>query len=113
MAASEVNYPGGMALHRLHTFVYKAQPELQQLDVINVHIDAQAAMSGVTRFGEVGGKWRCVAVRMPRPGCVDRARGRGKGKGFVVVFFSAMPGNSQLWRACRLVDARSVQVLEG
>ena len=60
LAASEANYPGGVALHELHTSVYRAATDLHAQPTIRVHIDAAAAMQGVTRFGELGGRWQYV-----------------------------------------------------
>ncbi|XP_011406378.2 PREDICTED: dol-P-Man:Man(7)GlcNAc(2)-PP-Dol alpha-1,6-mannosyltransferase-like [Amphimedon queenslandica] len=47
---SHNNYPGGYAFHSLHKLV-------QTKDPITVHIGVEAAMTGVTRFGELNPSW--------------------------------------------------------
>lgn len=57
VAAASVNYPGGVALQRLH--------ELASTDALHhphawppvVHVGVLPAMTGVTRFGEQGAPW--------------------------------------------------------
>jgi len=51
LRASQLNYPGGVALHRLHKEHEECAPGL-------VHIGTLAAMTGVTRYGQLGGAWR-------------------------------------------------------
>ncbi|GMH40751.1 hypothetical protein BSKO_08655 [Bryopsis sp. KO-2023] len=60
--ASIHNYPGGTALQRLHeiegysnVFV---EPPMKNGSAPFVHIDTFPAMTGVTRFGELGHPWR-------------------------------------------------------
>uniref|UniRef100_A0A6B2L312 Mannosyltransferase n=1 Tax=Arcella intermedia TaxID=1963864 RepID=A0A6B2L312_9EUKA len=47
---SSLNYPGGQAFYYLHRIVKD--------DNVHVHIDVPAAMTGVSRFGELNPKWR-------------------------------------------------------
>eukprot|EP00903_Cladosiphon_okamuranus_P016835 g15525.t2 len=50
LAAARVNYPGGAALQALHRAI---DAETRQSDKdVSVHLDAQAAMSGASRFGQ-------------------------------------------------------------
>ena len=58
-AASFGNYPGGVALAELHEWhdassdqVQQQQQQQQQQHVVHVHIDAAAAMTGISRFCE-------------------------------------------------------------
>lgn len=51
LAAASKNYPGGVALERLHAIEEGNSDFAEKL----VHIDAAAAQQGVTRFGERGG----------------------------------------------------------
>ena len=65
LAPSTRNYPGGMALHRLlhsHMAIYKVSQQCRGITnnkecpvgrPVTVHIDADAAMTGVTRFGQL------------------------------------------------------------
>ena len=65
LAPSTRNYPGGMALHRLlhsHMAIYKVPQQCRGITnnkecpvgrPVTVHIDADAAMTGVTRFGQL------------------------------------------------------------
>ncbi|XP_029179405.2 dol-P-Man:Man(7)GlcNAc(2)-PP-Dol alpha-1,6-mannosyltransferase-like [Acropora millepora] len=47
------NYPGGVALQRLHTLLHN-----QTTEPCQVHISVAAAQTGVTRFGELDPTWR-------------------------------------------------------
>ena len=47
---SSLNYPGGVALEKLHAHVPCAVP-------VNVHISNLAAQTGVTRFGQLCEEW--------------------------------------------------------
>lgn len=51
LVISSQNYPGGVALQKLHTYVEKQPFETNQ-QVHRIHIDVLAAMTGVSRFGE-------------------------------------------------------------
>ncbi len=56
LVASHHNYPGGHALHQLHSL--GQQPGDAQLHQnVSVHIGALAAMTGVSRFGELRQDW--------------------------------------------------------
>ncbi|KAJ2637352.1 hypothetical protein GGF40_002411 [Coemansia sp. RSA 1286] len=46
---SSLNYPGGNALSRLHA--------IESAPNVSVHIDTYAAMTGVTRFGQIRDDW--------------------------------------------------------
>lgn len=57
-AASRINYPGGMALKRLHELGRQELAETNSLSKnVSVHIDVYPAMTGVSRFGEAGSPW--------------------------------------------------------
>jgi alpha-1,6-mannosyltransferase len=47
------NYPGGAAFRTFHSLIRQEQPHT----LTTVHIDVPAAMTGVTRFGEIGGEF--------------------------------------------------------
>merc|ERR1719356_443659 len=51
-SAALYNYPGGEAFRNLHQIIQDtgAQPSKK----MNIHIDNAAAISGVSRFGEIG-----------------------------------------------------------
>jgi hypothetical protein len=50
---SSLNYFGGYALKRLNTSILLMEGQRKLLQPFKVHIDADAAMSGVSRFGEI------------------------------------------------------------
>eukprot|EP00752_Nemacystus_decipiens_P012960 g11469.t1 len=50
LAAARANYPGGAALEALHSAI-EAEVRTSDKDVL-VHVDAEAAMTGVSRFGQ-------------------------------------------------------------
>jgi len=54
MAAAQ-NYPGALALHQLHALGAAAA---SRGNPVHVHIGVDAAVSGVSRFLELGGAWR-------------------------------------------------------
>jgi alpha-1,6-mannosyltransferase len=55
--SSMYNYPGGDALRRIHRSHIKKVSQQEQTcsndGTLNIHIDAAAAMTGVTRFGQI------------------------------------------------------------
>ncbi|KAJ3084996.1 dolichyl-P-Man:Man(7)GlcNAc(2)-PP-dolichol alpha-1,6-mannosyltransferase [Quaeritorhiza haematococci] len=62
---SRFNYPGGEALYRLHELRLFTPPLDSQSSDIYVHLDVLTAMTGASRFGEIGattgglgGTWR-------------------------------------------------------
>jgi len=58
LAASRINYPGGIALQELHQIgAQHANQALKTGENITVHISVLPAMTGVSRFGEVGAPW--------------------------------------------------------
>lgn len=65
-AASALNYPGGYALQRLHHVVSSADasvlrggatPGVGAVPNLTVHVDVLPAMTGVSRFLELGPPW--------------------------------------------------------
>lgn len=59
LRASSLNYPGGVALARLHERVGPLHPpQIVPGQRPLVHIDNLAAISGVSRFGEVNAQFR-------------------------------------------------------
>ena len=65
LLVSRQNYPGGHALHQLHSI----ETTSVEVDVkVPVHIDVLAAMTGVSRFGELGLPWRySKVIAEPQP----------------------------------------------
>ena len=60
LASSHHNYPGGLALSKLHRHYDDAMGECETCKVV-VFIDNAAAMTGINRFGEIGGEnWSYV-----------------------------------------------------
>ena len=55
LAVSRHNYPGGHALHELHQ--WQAGNTIGSKGPYSVHIDVLPAMTGVSRFGELGDLW--------------------------------------------------------
>lgn len=55
LAVSRHNYPGGHALHELHQ--WQASKMHGSQGPFIVHIDVLPAMTGVSRFGELGWPW--------------------------------------------------------
>lgn len=56
LSAAQVNYPGGVAFAALHANAHKftttTETERHTKSELRVHVDAAAAMTGVSRFGE-------------------------------------------------------------
>jgi len=55
LAVSKHNYPGGHALHEMHK--WQASSGTGSKGPFSVHIDVLPAMTGVSRFGELGDPW--------------------------------------------------------
>ncbi|XP_022299232.2 dol-P-Man:Man(7)GlcNAc(2)-PP-Dol alpha-1,6-mannosyltransferase-like isoform X2 [Crassostrea virginica] len=58
---SHQNYPGGLAMQRLHQL---EKPYI----AVNLHIDVPSAQTGVTRFTEINPKWRYNKTESIQPG---------------------------------------------
>jgi alpha-1,6-mannosyltransferase len=59
VAASRCNYPGGVALQRLHQMeAQQARDAASQGRHLSVHVGVFPAMTGVSRFGESPSPWR-------------------------------------------------------
>lgn len=54
LAISRHNYPGGVALARLHDIMAGRTTGVE----IKVHIGVEAAMTGVSRFGQLESNWK-------------------------------------------------------
>lgn len=57
VAAASVNYPGGVALQRLHALAASDATAHPHAWPPRVHVGVLPAMTGVTRFGELGAPW--------------------------------------------------------
>ena len=56
MHISRHNYPGGVAFSKLHQLM--GNPGVREkLGNVSVHIGVEAAMTGVSRFGELEPNW--------------------------------------------------------
>ena len=64
LIVSRQNYPGGHALHQLHSLeaISLTAGEVDAHVPVRVHIDVLPAMTGVSRFGELGLPWRYSKV---------------------------------------------------
>lgn len=71
VSVSRHNYPGGHALHQLHELHFAGHTGAQQTPQgfeqqasapVKVHIDVLPAMTGVSRFGELGPPWQYSKV---------------------------------------------------
>eukprot|EP00191_Tetraselmis_sp_GSL018_P018273 CAMPEP_0177579542 /NCGR_PEP_ID=MMETSP0419_2-20121207/1021_1 /TAXON_ID=582737 /ORGANISM="Tetraselmis sp., Strain GSL018" /LENGTH=580 /DNA_ID=CAMNT_0019068227 /DNA_START=351 /DNA_END=2089 /DNA_ORIENTATION=+ len=101
LRASHLNYPGGVALERLHAF--------SPCTMGTVHIGVQAAMTGVTRFGELGPPWSySKAEGIPQDSLRDHGfscllSGEAKVPGYTVL--AEVDGFRRLTAETRLAEA--------
>ncbi|KAJ1646536.1 hypothetical protein LPJ64_001987 [Coemansia asiatica] len=104
---SSLNYPGGHALSRLHT--------IESAPNVTVHIDTYAAMTGVTRFGQIRDDWIYDKTEGLEPGqhfenytyLLTASPKPHAGNGFTVV--AAQQGYSGIDIAPILISLRSLR----
>ena len=101
--ASYGNYPGGVALRQLHKDILESWSGSTDTKPAHVHICVKAAMTGISRYGEVHGA--------PRNITYSKAEDLEPGSDFQE--FSHLITDHPAWHAAGFTQVRSVSGFSG